>query len=100
MLFGSDRNEPEEKKELEETLLRRQWGATDFPTQPQFVGEVPHVFSHIHQLYIIYSLKLTEKTDVSYKSGSETIWMSSDELLSSAISTAMKKVRKENFILD
>lgn len=99
MLFGSDRNEPEEKKELEKNLLKKQWGASDLSTKPEFVGEIPHVFSHIHQLYIVYSLKLAEKTDISIKSETETMWMSSDEILSSAISTAMKKVREFYFIL-
>lgn len=95
VLFGSDRNEPEEKKELVKTLLKKQWGASDIPTQPQFIGEVPHIFSHIHQLYVVFSLKLSKKTDVSNKSTTETMWMNSDEILSSAISTAMKKVFKE-----
>ncbi|XP_026282667.1 adenine DNA glycosylase-like [Frankliniella occidentalis] len=98
LLFEGNREDDdkeEEKKQLEKTLLRKQWGASKSIRQPQYVADVPHIFSHIHQMYVVYSLKLDSKTDICCdKKELETEWMKSDGILTSAISTAMKKVFK------
>lgn len=95
ILFGENRdnNSSKEKNALEKDLLSKEWGVKSPKCQAQFVSEVPHIFSHIRQLYVVYSLTLLDKIDVPDKREEETKWMNSDEILSSAISTAMKKVR-------
>ncbi|NXX84470.1 MUTYH glycosylase, partial [Urocolius indicus] len=57
----------------------------------QLVGEVIHVFSHIHQTYVVYSLSLDE--DVTLDPAlSPSRWVTEEEFRASAVSTAMKKV--------
>ncbi|NXA61500.1 MUTYH glycosylase, partial [Mohoua ochrocephala] len=57
----------------------------------RFIGEVIHIFSHIHQTYVVYSLSLDE--DVTLDSAlSPSRWVTEDEFHASAVSTAMKKV--------
>uniref|UniRef100_A0A673AD31 Adenine DNA glycosylase n=1 Tax=Sphaeramia orbicularis TaxID=375764 RepID=A0A673AD31_9TELE len=56
----------------------------------QSVGEVVHIFTHIHQTYIVYSVCLKDgktqtKTD-------NTQWLSRSALHEAAVSTGMKKV--------
>ncbi|XP_052059570.1 adenine DNA glycosylase-like [Mytilus californianus] len=62
------------------------------------VGEVVHLFSHIHQTYIIDSLTVEEDgSDTVVKDPSSTRplrWVTEEELQESAVSTAMKKVFK------
>ena len=97
ILFDGDRKDDskEENHVLEKKLLKGQCGVEKNINQPCFVAEVPHIFSHIHQLYVVYSLKLSKKSDASIKTEQEIKWMNSDEVMSSAISTAMKKVRRK-----
>lgn len=94
LVFEGNREDgkKEEKVALEMTLLQKHWRANKNLNKPNFVAEVPHIFSHIHQLYVVYSLKVTDEHDVSNVSEQETAWMTAEEILSSAISTAMKKV--------
>ncbi|NWH36024.1 MUTYH glycosylase, partial [Chloropsis hardwickii] len=57
----------------------------------QFIGEVIHIFSHIHQTYVVYSLQLDG--DVTPDPAlSPSRWVTEDEFHASAVSTAMKKV--------
>ncbi|NXU17197.1 MUTYH glycosylase, partial [Pardalotus punctatus] len=57
----------------------------------RFIGEVIHIFSHIHQTYVVYSLPLDG--DVTLDPAlSPYRWVTEDEFRASAVSTAMKKV--------
>ncbi|NWQ89303.1 MUTYH glycosylase, partial [Burhinus bistriatus] len=57
----------------------------------RFIGEVVHIFSHIHQTYVVYSLPLDG--DVTLDSAlSPSRWVTQEEFHASAVSTAMKKV--------
>uniref|UniRef100_A0A8C3PR08 Adenine DNA glycosylase n=1 Tax=Calidris pygmaea TaxID=425635 RepID=A0A8C3PR08_9CHAR len=57
----------------------------------RFIGEVVHIFSHIHQTYVVYSLHLDG--DVTLDPAlSPSRWVTEDEFHTSAVSTAMKKV--------
>ncbi|NXJ89286.1 MUTYH glycosylase, partial [Corythaixoides concolor] len=57
----------------------------------QFIGEVIHIFSHIHQTYVVYSLPLDG--DVTLDPAlSPSRWVTEEEFHASAVSTAMKKV--------
>ncbi|XP_050756711.1 LOW QUALITY PROTEIN: adenine DNA glycosylase [Gymnogyps californianus] len=59
----------------------------------RFIGEVVHIFSHIHQTYVVYSLPLDE--DVTLDPAlSPSRWVTEEEFHASAVSTAMKKVLK------
>ncbi|CAH1776066.1 unnamed protein product [Owenia fusiformis] len=63
----------------------------------QHIGEVVHIFSHIHQTYLVDSLCINERgvnNIANDCNGQATKWVTKEELLSSAISTAMKKVFK------
>ncbi|NWU78213.1 MUTYH glycosylase, partial [Onychorhynchus coronatus] len=57
----------------------------------RFIGEVIHIFSHIHQTYVVYSLPLDG--DVTLDPASfPSRWVTEEEFHASAVSTAMKKV--------
>ncbi|KAM6262869.1 adenine DNA glycosylase isoform 1-T1 [Spheniscus humboldti] len=59
----------------------------------RFIGEVVHIFSHIHQTYVVYSLPLDG--DVTLDPAlSPSRWVTEKEFHASAVSTAMKKVLK------
>ncbi|XP_027603057.2 adenine DNA glycosylase isoform X2 [Pipra filicauda] len=58
----------------------------------RFIGEVIHIFSHIHQTYVVYSLPLDG--DVTLDPASPSRWVTEEEFHASAVSTAMKKVLK------
>uniref|UniRef100_A0A8C6MBD3 Adenine DNA glycosylase n=1 Tax=Nothobranchius furzeri TaxID=105023 RepID=A0A8C6MBD3_NOTFU len=62
---------------LSETLIR-------------YVGEVVHIFSHIHQTYVVYSLCLKEQ-DTQTHTG-KTQWLDRSALQEAAVSTGLKKV--------
>ncbi|NXL43774.1 MUTYH glycosylase, partial [Podilymbus podiceps] len=57
----------------------------------QFVGEVVHIFSHIHQTYVVYSLPLDGGMALDPAS-SPSRWVTEEEFHAAAVSTAMKKV--------
>ncbi|NXI60410.1 MUTYH glycosylase, partial [Chloroceryle aenea] len=57
----------------------------------RLIGEVIHIFSHIHQTYVVYSLPLDG--DVTLDPAlSPSRWVTVEEFHASAVSTAMKKV--------
>ncbi|XP_050817121.1 adenine DNA glycosylase isoform X4 [Gopherus flavomarginatus] len=64
------------------------------------VGEVSHVFSHIHQTYVVYSLLLGGDPETTSGWRDEMLerpafrWVTQAEFQKSAVSTAMKKVWK------
>ena len=54
-------------------------------------SQVVHIFSHIHQTYVVYSLPLDG--DVALDPAlSPSRWVTEEEFHASAVSTAMKKV--------
>ncbi|XP_055580428.1 adenine DNA glycosylase isoform X1 [Falco cherrug] len=59
----------------------------------QLIGEVVHIFSHIHQTYVVYSLPLDGDVTLDPASSSSR-WVTEEEFYASAVSTAMKKVLK------
>ncbi|NWH72972.1 MUTYH glycosylase, partial [Piaya cayana] len=57
----------------------------------RLIGEVVHIFSHIHQTYVVYSLPLDG--DMTLDPASSPLrWVTEEEFHTSAVSTAMKKV--------
>ncbi|XP_048718211.1 adenine DNA glycosylase isoform X1 [Caretta caretta] len=66
----------------------------------RYVGEVGHVFSHIHQTYVVYSLLLGGDPEMASGGRDKELerpafrWVTQAEFQKSAVSTAMKKVWK------
>ncbi|XP_028299804.1 adenine DNA glycosylase [Gouania willdenowi] len=58
----------------------------------QYVGEVVHVFSHIHQTYVVYSMCLKEADAHSHTGNTQ--WLSHRALQEAAVSTGQKKILK------
>ncbi|XP_064624691.1 adenine DNA glycosylase-like isoform X2 [Lineus longissimus] len=78
----------EKEERLSETLLALGSSAAD--AKKQFIGEVVHIFSHIHQTYLLYNIK-----DIGHHDTPEDAkvkWVTKEQFLESAVSTAMKKV--------
>ncbi|CAC5419730.1 mutY [Mytilus coruscus] len=70
----------------------------DTVTSTCHVGEVVHLFSHIHQTYIIDSITVKDNDSdtvvTDHPSTRPLRWVTEEELQESAVSTAMKKVFK------
>uniref|UniRef100_A0A7N8WL91 Adenine DNA glycosylase n=1 Tax=Mastacembelus armatus TaxID=205130 RepID=A0A7N8WL91_9TELE len=56
----------------------------------QYVGEVVHIFSHIHQTYVVYSMIL--KDGGTETQTEDTQWLTRSSLQEAAVSTGVKKV--------
>lgn len=85
-----------DKKALVEKLLKDEFKVVLSGDEKQVsLGEVQHIFSHIHHTYVVQTIVLSGNLSLlpgeSVK-GRSTKWVSKSEFLESAISTAMKKV--------
>lgn len=85
-----------DKKALVEKLLKDEFRVVLNGEEKQVsLGEVQHIFSHIHHTYVVQTMVLTGNPPLlpgeSVK-GRSTKWVSKSEFLQSAVSTAMKKV--------
>ncbi|NXO60549.1 MUTYH glycosylase, partial [Aramus guarauna] len=81
----------EKQRELLADHLRAWTGWPVVAEGLQLIGEVVHIFSHIHQTYVVYSLPLDG--DVTLDPAlSPSRWVTEEEFHASAVSTAMKKV--------
>ncbi|MCI4380509.1 hypothetical protein PGIGA_G00240750 [Pangasianodon gigas] len=58
----------------------------------QYVGEVVHIFSHIHQTYVVYSASVCECVEGQREQ--KICWLSESALQEAAISTGVKKIMK------
>ncbi|CAL1283865.1 unnamed protein product [Larinioides sclopetarius] len=57
----------------------------------KFIGEVVHLFSHIHTTYSVEHLVLDSSLKIK-SSKKEVMWITLEEIKTAAVSTAMKKV--------
>ncbi|KAG8193187.1 hypothetical protein JTE90_005537 [Oedothorax gibbosus] len=74
-----------------ESIARELGVPTSVLSSKSFVGEVIHLFSHIHTTYIVNHIVL--ENSVKMKSTKkENMWITEEEFNSAAVSTAMKKV--------
>ncbi|XP_053729554.1 adenine DNA glycosylase [Synchiropus splendidus] len=88
-LLEEQRSEEEQKEALCEEMSRIV--ATPLTKDLlQYVGEVVHIFSHIHQTYVVYSLCLKDG-DIQTERGN-TQWLSRSALQGAAVSTGVKKI--------
>nr|XP_022313294.1 adenine DNA glycosylase-like isoform X1 [Crassostrea virginica] len=63
--------------------------------QSTHVGSVEHIFSHIHQTYVVQAVEVSEEeVDDSQVHTESCRWVTKEEFSSAAVSTAMKKVFK------
>ncbi|XP_016155867.1 PREDICTED: adenine DNA glycosylase isoform X2 [Ficedula albicollis] len=90
--LAQDLQEEKEREELADHL--QAWMGRPMAAKGlQFIGEVIHIFSHIHQTYVVYSLHLDGDVTLD-PSLSPSRWVTEEEFHASAVSTAMKKVLK------
>ncbi|NXN28859.1 MUTYH glycosylase, partial [Nycticryphes semicollaris] len=90
LLLAQDLQEEKQREVLADHL--RAW--TGWPVVAgglRFIGEVVHIFSHIHQTYVVYSLHLDGDLTLD-PTLSPSRWVTEQEFHASAVSTAMKKV--------
>uniref|UniRef100_A0A8B9TQU1 Adenine DNA glycosylase n=1 Tax=Anas platyrhynchos TaxID=8839 RepID=A0A8B9TQU1_ANAPL len=81
----------EQQREVLQDHLQAWTGQPVAAGSLRFMGEVVHVFSHIHQTYVVYSLPLDGDVTLDLAS-SPSRWVTEEEFRASAVSTAMKKV--------
>ncbi|XP_053360916.1 adenine DNA glycosylase isoform X2 [Clarias gariepinus] len=62
------------------------------PESFQYVGEVVHIFSHIHQTYVVYSGSVCECLET--QSEQKICWLDQSALQEAAVSTGVKKIMK------
>lgn len=64
------------------------------------IGEVIHIFSHIHQTYVVEAFEIKNKPSHVTSPQTNLQWLTAEQLQSAAISTAMRKVFKsyENYV--
>ncbi|XP_030288261.1 adenine DNA glycosylase [Sparus aurata] len=58
----------------------------------QHVGEVVHIFSHIHQTYVVHSVRLKDGDSQTQTENAQ--WLSKSALQGAAVSTGVKKIVK------
>ena len=77
-------------------FIKEEFGITLPKNQEVFnLGEIVHLFSHIHHTYVVHKIVLPGKPKVlsgESVNGRSTKWIQQSEVLDTAISTAMKKV--------
>ncbi|KAM9796152.1 adenine DNA glycosylase isoform 1-T1 [Syngnathus typhle] len=89
--------EKEEKSEKKQKAalcahLDKHLGAPLIDSSLQYVGEVPHIFSHIHQTYVVHTLHLGD-AEAPLRTG-DVRWISRSALQEAAVSTGVKKIVK------
>ncbi|XP_041792127.1 adenine DNA glycosylase isoform X2 [Chelmon rostratus] len=58
----------------------------------QYVGEVVHIFSHIHQTYVVHSVRLRDSGTQTHTENAQ--WLTRSALQEAAVSTGVKKILK------
>ena len=68
----------------------------DGQNKRRFVAEVVHIFSHIHQTYIVETFQVDDNNNMKCPEDCKKPWrwVTKQQFLDSAVSTAMKKVFK------
>ncbi|XP_029356237.1 adenine DNA glycosylase [Echeneis naucrates] len=74
------------------TVISRILGAPVTESLCQYVGEVVHIFSHIHQTYVVHSVRLKNGDTQTQTKNAQ--WLSRSALQEAAVSTGVKKIVK------
>ncbi|XP_039985388.1 adenine DNA glycosylase isoform X2 [Xiphias gladius] len=64
----------------------------------QYVGQVVHIFSHIHQTYMVHSVRLTDGGTQTQTENTQ--WLTRSALHEAAVSTGVKKIVKLHVSVD
>ncbi|XP_072537300.1 A/G-specific adenine DNA glycosylase [Salminus brasiliensis] len=84
---------PEKKhRGLLSAEVQRILGTSPDEESLQHLGEVVHIFSHIHQTYVVYSASVCVHADVEREP--RTCWLTDSALQEAAVSTGVKKIMK------
>ncbi|XP_069126065.1 adenine DNA glycosylase-like isoform X2 [Argopecten irradians] len=85
----------EEAQNPTDIILDKSCGASLQTTgKSQHIGEVVHIFSHIHQTYVIQAITIEEGEVTLNTEQPPSRWVSKEDFLECAVSTGMKKVFK------
>ncbi|KAM3876170.1 adenine DNA glycosylase [Diretmus argenteus] len=91
LLLEGEKSEMKQKGVLCAEISRR-LGVQLNKSLVQYVGEVVHIFSHIHQTYVVYSACL--KDCDAQRQIENTQWLTKPALQEAAVSTGVKKILK------
>ena len=74
---------------------------TDFKTiYSSCLLQVVHIFSHIHQTYVVYSVCVKDEHGTKETQSENLQWLTRPALLEAAVSTGLKKVRLSSAVGD
>ncbi|KAM4548512.1 adenine DNA glycosylase [Odontesthes bonariensis] len=91
LLLQEENSEVKRKRSLCDEISRV-LGARLTESLLQYVGEVVHIFSHIHQTYVVYSVRLKERDTQTQTENTQ--WLTRPALQDAAVSTGQKKIVK------
>ncbi|MBN3302373.1 MUTYH glycosylase, partial [Amia calva] len=96
MLLEEDSSEMEQRGALQAQVEKVLATPLSEKTVLHYIGEVVHVFSHIHQTYVVYGCTVPGRADSSLAGEDEGAlaarWLTNSAFQEAAVSTAMKKV--------
>ncbi|XP_062854791.1 uncharacterized protein LOC134317972 [Trichomycterus rosablanca] len=79
-------------RDLLNTEMKRILGRSPPAESFQYVGEVVHIFSHIHQTYVVYSAAVCVSTDEDKEQ--KICWLTRSALQEAAVSSGVRKIIK------
>ncbi|KAG7235706.1 hypothetical protein INR49_002336 [Caranx melampygus] len=88
LLLESENSEMKQKRALCAEISRI-LGSPLTESLCQYVGEVVHIFSHIHQTYVVHSVRLKDGDTQAQTENAQ--WLSRSALQEAAVSTGVKK---------
>uniref|UniRef100_A0A672L2W4 Adenine DNA glycosylase n=1 Tax=Sinocyclocheilus grahami TaxID=75366 RepID=A0A672L2W4_SINGR len=89
MLLEADTSENKYKGLICDMMQKLQEKSLD-ANSVQFVGEVVHIFSHIHQTYIVFSVHVSDWSEGEQKQ--KTCWLTKSALKEAAVSTGQSQI--------
>ncbi|XP_040896323.1 adenine DNA glycosylase [Toxotes jaculatrix] len=96
LLLEEENSEMKQKRELSAEISRI-LGTHLTESLFQYIGEVVHIFSHIHQTYVVHSMRLRDDAQTKTEN---VQWLTRASLQEAAVSTGMKKIVKLYDTLD
>uniref|UniRef100_A0A3B4YH06 Adenine DNA glycosylase n=1 Tax=Seriola lalandi dorsalis TaxID=1841481 RepID=A0A3B4YH06_SERLL len=89
LLLEEENSEMKQKRALC-AVISRILGTPLTESLCKYVGEVVHIFSHIHQTYVVHSVRLKDGDTQTQTENAQ--WLSRSALHEAAVSTGLKKV--------
>ncbi|XP_056234938.1 adenine DNA glycosylase [Seriola aureovittata] len=91
LLLEEENSEMKQKRALC-AVISRILGTPLTESLCKYVGEVVHIFSHIHQTYVVHSVRLKDGDTQTQTENAQ--WLSRSALHEAAVSTGLKKIVK------